>query len=57
MSFSEILKKPEFSARIAELAQAAAQLAVMAAPEVLQELSKIGRANNMGVPPALPGWQ
>ena len=39
------MKKPEFSARIAELAEAAAQGAVMAAREVLMELSRIGRAN------------
>jgi hypothetical protein len=44
-AFSALMKKPEFSARIAELAEAAAQGAVMAAREVLVELSRIGRAN------------
>jgi phage terminase small subunit len=44
-SWSEFLKKPEFSARIAELAEQAAQVAVMTAHEVLVELSRIGRAN------------
>jgi phage terminase small subunit len=44
-SWSALLKNPKFFARIAELAEAAAQGAVMAAREVLEELSKIGRAN------------
>src|SRR5260370_32043021 len=43
--FSRLMKKDEFSARIAELAEAAAQGAVMAAREVLEELTKIARAN------------
>jgi phage terminase small subunit len=40
-----LLEFVEFSSRIAELAEAAAQGAVMAAREVLVELSRIGRAN------------
>jgi phage terminase small subunit len=44
-AWSALMKKPEFSARIAELAEAAAQDAVMTAQEVLQELSAIARAN------------
>jgi phage terminase small subunit len=44
-SWSEFLKKPEFSARIAELAEAAADGAVMTARQVLEELTKIARAN------------
>ena len=43
--FSRLMKKDEFSARIAGLAEAAAQGAVMVAREVLEELSRIGRAN------------
>ncbi len=39
------MKKDEFSARLAELAEAAAQGAVASAHEVLVELSRIGRAN------------
>jgi len=44
-SWSALLKIPEFSDRVAELAEQAAGTAVMTAQEVLQELSKIGRAN------------
>jgi phage terminase small subunit len=44
-SRSEFLKKPGFSARLAELAEAAAQGVVMTAREVLEELSRIARAN------------
>jgi hypothetical protein len=44
-AFSALMKKPEFSARIAEFAEASAQGAVMAAREVLVELSRIARAN------------
>jgi phage terminase small subunit len=44
-SWSALLRNPKFSARLAELAEAAAQVAVMTANEVLQELSKVGRAN------------
>jgi phage terminase small subunit len=43
--FGRLLKNAEFSARIAELAEQAAQGAVMAARDVLEELSRIGRAN------------
>src|SRR6266852_4683645 len=43
--FGRLLKNVEFSARIAELAEAAAQGAVASAHEVLVELSRIGRAN------------
>jgi phage terminase small subunit len=43
--FGRLLKNVEFSTRVAELAEAAAQGAVMAAREVLEELSRIGRAN------------
>src|SRR5260370_15128764 len=43
--FSRLLKNVEFSARLAELAEAAAQGAVASAHEVLVELSRIGRAN------------
>src|SRR5260221_7473253 len=43
--FSRLMKKDEFSARLAELAEAAAQGAVASAHEVLVELSRIGRAN------------
>jgi phage terminase small subunit len=43
--FSRLMKKDEFSARIAELAEQAAQVAVMTAHEVLVELTKIARAN------------
>jgi phage terminase small subunit len=44
-SWSEFLKKPEFSARIAELAEQAADGAVMTARQVLEELTRIARAN------------
>ncbi len=44
-AFSALMKKPEFSGRIAELAEQAAQDAVMTAHEVLVELTKIARAN------------
>jgi phage terminase small subunit len=44
-SWSALLKIPEFSARLAELQAMAADGAVMAAHEVLIELSKFGRAN------------
>jgi phage terminase small subunit len=43
--FGRLLKNVEFSARIAELAEAAAQDAVISANEVLQELTKVGRVN------------
>ena len=42
---SRLRTKEDISARLAELAEAAAQGAVMTANEVLVELSKIGRAN------------
>jgi phage terminase small subunit len=44
-AFSRLLRNAEFSARIVELQAQAAEGAVMAAREVLIELSKIGRAN------------
>jgi phage terminase small subunit len=44
-AFSRLLRNAEFSARIAELQAQAAEGAVMAAREVLIELSKIGRAD------------
>lgn len=44
-SWSALLDNPDFSARLAELAEAAAQGAVMTANEVLAELTKIARAN------------
>jgi phage terminase small subunit len=44
-AFSRLLRNAAFSARIAELAEKSAQGAVMAAREVLEELSKLGRAN------------
>src|SRR5258708_16066505 len=50
--FGALLKNVEFSARIAELAEAAAQGAVMGAREVLEELSKLGRAGRQGAPDA-----
>ena len=40
---SELMTKPDIQARIAELKEAAAQGAVMAANEVLVEMTKIGR--------------
>jgi phage terminase small subunit len=43
--FTRLLTNADFSTRIAELAEAAAQGVVMTAREVLEELSKIGRAN------------
>jgi phage terminase small subunit len=43
-AFLALMKKPEFSARIAEL-EAAAGVAVMTAHEVLVELTKIARAD------------
>jgi phage terminase small subunit len=43
--WARLLKIAEFSARIAELAEAAAQGVVMTAQEVLEGLSRIGRAN------------
>jgi phage terminase small subunit len=43
--FSRLMKKEEFSGRIAELQALVADSAVMAAREVLEELTKIGRAN------------
>lgn len=42
---SRLLKNAQVSARVAELKAAAAQGSVMAAREVLEELSKIGRAD------------
>jgi phage terminase small subunit len=45
VAFSRLLRNAKFSARVAELAEAAAQGAVMAAREVLEELTKIARAN------------
>src|SRR5258706_8299383 len=44
-AWARMLKNAEFSARIAELAEAAAQGVVKTAREVLEELSKIARAN------------
>ena len=44
-AFSRLLKNAEFSARVAETHEAAATEAVMSATEVLEELSKLGRAN------------
>jgi hypothetical protein len=44
-AFSRLLRNAEFSARVAELQAQAAEVAVMAAREVLIELSRIGRAN------------
>jgi phage terminase small subunit len=44
-AWARLLKNAEFSARVAEVAQAAVQGAVMTAQEVLSELSKIGRTN------------
>ncbi len=43
--FSRLMKKGEFSARIAELAELAAHSAVLTVREVLEELSRLGRAN------------
>lgn len=43
--FSRLMKKEEFAARVAELHEQAAQAAVMTAQEVLEELTKLGRAN------------
>jgi phage terminase small subunit len=45
VAFSRLLRNAEFSARVAELQAQAAEGAVMAAREVLIELSRIGRAN------------
>jgi phage terminase small subunit len=45
VAFSRLLRNAKFSARIAELAQAAADGAVMTARQVLEELTKIARAN------------
>jgi hypothetical protein len=39
------MKNDEFAARVAETHELAAQGAVMSAAEVLEELSKLGRAN------------
>jgi len=44
-AWTRLLKNAEFSARIAELQAQAAQGAVMAAQEVLEELTRIARAN------------
>ena len=44
-AFSRLLKNAEFAARVAETHEAAATEAVMSATEVLEELSKLGRAN------------
>ena len=44
-AFSRLLRNPKFAARIAELSEQAAEGAVMSARQVLEELSKIGRAN------------
>lgn len=44
-AFSRLLKNADFATRVAETHEAAAQGAVMAANEVLEELSKLGRAN------------
>jgi phage terminase small subunit len=44
-AFSRLLKNVEFSARVAELAEQAAQGAVMSQREVLEELSKLALAN------------
>jgi phage terminase small subunit len=43
--FTRLQKNVEFSARIAELAERAADGAVMAAREVLEELTRLARAN------------
>jgi phage terminase small subunit len=43
--FSRLMKNDEFSARVAGLAEQAAQGAVMTAKEVLEELSKLARAS------------
>jgi hypothetical protein len=45
VAFSRLLRNAKFAARIAELSKEAAQGAVMVAQEVLEELSKLGRAN------------
>jgi hypothetical protein len=45
VAFSRLLRNAKFSARIAELAEQAAQGAVMTAQEALVELTKIARAN------------
>jgi phage terminase small subunit len=44
-AFSRLLKNVEFSARVAELAEQAAQGAVMSQQEVLEELTKLARSN------------
>lgn len=44
-SFSDLLRKPEFAARVEWLARQAAEGAVMTAREVLEELSKLGRSS------------
>lgn len=44
-SWSALLKNPQFSARIAELGEEAAQGAVATARQVLEELTKIALAN------------
>lgn len=44
-SWCALLENPDFAARIAELAEQAAQVAVMTAHEVLVELTRIARAN------------
>src|SRR5258708_34338275 len=46
--FSRLMKKDEFSARLAELAEAAAQGAGASAHEALGELSRHGRAKSAG---------
>jgi phage terminase small subunit len=43
--FSRLMKKEEFVARVAELSKEAAQGAVMTAQAVLEELTKLARAN------------
>jgi phage terminase small subunit len=45
VAFSRLLKNAKFSARIAELAEQAAQGAVMTAQEALVELTRLARAN------------
>src|SRR5262245_13027023 len=53
--FSRLLANADFSARIAELAEAAAQGAVAAARQVLEELTKIARANMLDYMRVGPG--
>jgi hypothetical protein len=47
VAWSRLLTNADFSARLAELAEAAAQGAVMTAQEVLQELTTIARASDI----------